>query len=193
METVAEEKKVVVEEPIAIEIEPIEVEVKEKPVVARRKPGKKGIGLSLEALLADDEDIMVEPIASAGDEAKDDIPADEVIAEKWKALAAQQAQPRLASALSLAKLEFREESGLKFVDFYVTNVAQQKWIQERCLHTLQTSLQTMTACPKIRLNPVVTPAEQQEKKIYMPQEQAQDLISRNSEVKALVAELGLDV
>ena len=187
---------VVKEEPVkAIDIDiDIETEVvpQEKPQ-ARRKPARKGLGLSLEALMADDEEIMVNPVPADASAAGQSMPSDEQIATKWKELAAQQAQPRLANALSLAKLEFREEDGFKMVDFYVTNVAQKQWIEERCLHSLETSLQGMTSCNKIRLNPVVIPAQQQEKKIYMPQEQAQDLISKNDEVKALVAELGLDV
>ncbi len=187
---------VVKEEPVkAIDIDiDIETEVvpQEKPQ-ARRKPARKGLGLSLEALMADDEEVMVNPVTEDASAASQAMPSDEQIAEKWKELAAQQAQPRLANALSVSKLEFREEDGFKMVDFYVTNVAQKQWIEERCLHSLETSLQGMTSCSKIRLNPVVTPAQQQEKKIYMPQEQAQDLISKNDEVKALVAELGLDV
>ena len=187
---------VVKEEPVkAIDIDiDIETEVvpQEKPQ-ARRKPARKGLGLSLEALMADDEEVMVNPVTEDASATAQAMPSDEQIAEKWKELAAQQAQPRLANALSVAKLEFREEDGFKMVDFYVTNVAQKQWIEERCLHSLETSLQGMTSCSKIRLNPVVTPAQQQEKKIYMPQEQAQDLISKNDEVKALVAELGLDV
>ena len=160
------------------------------------KAASAGFGLSLDALLNDDEDVIElagEPEANKEGEKEPELPTDEAVAEQWKVMAAQQSQPRLASALATSKLEFREENGIKNVDFYVTNAAQKKWIEERCLRSLEGTIQQLCSCPRIRLNPVVTPEEQQEKKIYMPQEQAQDLMSRNEEVKAFVAEFGLDI
>ena len=165
-----------------------------KPKPRARTP-KTGFSLSLGALMNDDEEPMIELAAdvAAEPQAAPALPSDEAVAEQWKVMAAQQSQPRLANALAASKLEFREEDGVKNVDFYVTNAAQKKWIEERCLRQLEGTIQQLTGCNRIRLNPVVTPEEQQEKKIYMPQEQAQDLMSRNENVKAFVAEFGLDI
>ena len=164
-----------------------------KPKPRARTP-KTGFSLSLEALMNDDEEPMIE-IADAVSEgvAEPELPSDESVAEQWKVMAARQSQPRLANALAASRLEFREEDGVKNVDFYVTNAAQKKWIEERCLRQLEGTIQQLTSCNRIRLNPVVLPDEQQEKKIYMPQEQAQDLMSKNENVKAFVAEFGLDI
>ena len=172
-----------------------EVEAPEPKPKPRSRTPKTGFSLSLGALMNDDEEPMIELAAdvAAEPQAAPALPSDEAVAEQWKVMAAQQSQPRLANALAASKLEFREEDGVKNVDFYVTNAAQKKWIEERCLRQLEGTIQQLTGCNRIRLNPVVTPEEQQEKKIYMPQEQAQDLMSRNENVKAFVAEFGLDI
>ena len=41
--------------------------------------------------------------------------------------------------------------------------------------------------------PTVVPEEVQENRIYMPGEKAEDLMGRNSEVKDLVIDLGLEI
>ena len=117
-----------------------------------------------------------------------------VLAGKWKELAAlYESQPRLANALSNANLSFREEGGRKVVAFTVTNEAQKKWIEERILRDLEGKFARLTACGKLRLEPTVLPEEEQEKKIYMPSEKAEDLMSKNEEVRNLVVDLGLDI
>ena len=158
---------------------------------ARRRSPKTGSALSLNSLLNDETpevEIAVDAVAA---EVK--LPDDETIVQKWKELAAGQSQPRLANALANARLEISESDGVKNVDFYVVNEAQKRWIEERCLHSLEAGIQQLTSCPKIRLNPTVIPEEQQERKIYMPAEKAQDLMNRNPEVKNFVADLGLDI
>ena len=109
-------------------------------------------------------------------------------------LAAQYAsQPRLANALSNAKLEFREEEGRKVISFTVTNEAQKKWIEERILRDLEGKFARLADCGRIRLEPTVVPEEEQGKKIYLPSEKAEDLMSKNEEVRNLVVDLGLDI
>ena len=102
-------------------------------------------------------------------------------------------QPRLASALANAQLSFREEDGRKVVDFTVTNEAQKKWIEERILRDLEARFAKLTACTCIRLEPTVLPEEEQGPRIYMPAEKAEDLMSKNEEVRRLVVDLGLDI
>ena len=156
---------------------------------------KKASSLSLSALM-DEEDVEVMPAAAAqvADEKPEALPEDGALAGQWKELAAQFAsQPRLANALSNANLSFREEDGRKVVSFTVTNEAQKKWIEERILRDLEGKFARLTGCGKLRLEPTVLPEEEQEKKIYMPSEKAEDLMSKNEEVRNLVVDLGLDI
>ncbi|MBR6874769.1 MAG: DNA polymerase III subunit gamma/tau [Bacteroidales bacterium] len=161
----------------------------------KRTPRKKASSLSLSALM-DEEDVEVMPAAAAqvADEKPEALPEDGALAGQWKELAAQFAsQPRLANALSNANLSFREEDGRKVVAFTVTNEAQKKWIEERILRDLESKFARLTGCGKLRLEPTVLPEEEQEKKIYMPSEKAEDLMSKNEEVRNLVVDLGLDI
>ena len=163
----------------------------EKP--KERKP-RKASSLSLSSLMNDEEPEVMPAAAQVEEEKPEALPEDGVLAGKWKDLAAQFAsQPRLANALSNANLSFREEDGRKVVAFTVTNEAQKKWIEERILRDLEGKFARLTACGKLRLEPTVLPEEEQEKKIYMPSEKAEDLMSKNEEVRNLVVDLGLDI
>ena len=160
-----------------------------------RKP-RKASSLSLSALMDEDEvEVMPAAGAASAAEAKPEaLPEDGVLAGKWKDLAAMYAsQPRLANALSNANLSFREEDGRKVVSFTVTNEAQKKWIEERILRDLEGKFARLTDCGRIRLEPTVVPEEEQGKKIYLPSEKAEDLMSKNEEVRNLVVDLGLDI
>ena len=153
---------------------------------------KKASSLSLSALL-NEEEPEVMPASGAVQE-EQALPADELLGEKWKELAAQYgSQPRLANALAKAALSFREEDGRKVVAFTVTNEAQKKWIEERMLRDLEDRYAKLCACGKIRLEPVVPVEEEQGPRIYMPTEKAEDLMSKNEEVRNLVVDLGLDI
>ena len=165
------------------------------PAPAKRRM-KSGASLSLSALLSDDEPDVVQPAKEAAGAvaAPEAFPAEEELAAKWKELAAMYgSQPRLANALANAKLTFREEEGRKVVDFTVTNEAQKKWIEERILRDLEARYARLTACGRIRLEPSVQPEEEQGPRIYMPAEKAEDLMSKNEEVRNLVVDLGLDI
>ena len=162
----------------------------------RTEPKKSGSSLSLTALLGEDEPDVVQPASAqpVAAAAEQTFPADEVLGAKWKELAAMYgSQPRLASALGNAQLSFREEDGRKVVDFTVTNEAQKKWIEERILRDLEARFAKLTDCARIRLEPSVLPEEEQGPRIYMPAEKAEDLMSKNEEVRRLVVDLGLDI
>ena len=78
------------------------------------------------------------------------------------------------------------------IAFTVTNEAQRKWIAENLLRNLEGSFQQLLGSNRVRLQ--VEAAEYiQEEKIYLPSEQAKDLMSKNEEVKNLVIDLGLDI
>jgi DNA polymerase-3 subunit gamma/tau len=156
---------------------------------ARRK---KASSLSLSALLSEDEPEVMPASTPAPQEQA--LPADDVLSEKWKELSAQYGgQPRLANALANAALNFREEDGRKVISFTVTNEAQKKWIEERMLRDLEGRYAKLCDCGKIRLEPVVPQEEEQAPRIYMPTEKAEDLMSKNEEVRNLVVDLGLDI
>ncbi|MCR5841804.1 MAG: DNA polymerase III subunit gamma/tau [Bacteroidales bacterium] len=164
-----------------------------EPAVQKVSKRKTGSSLSLSALMSEPEPDVVKPAATQ-EEAAQQLPSDEVLAGKWKDLAAMYAsQPRLANALANAQLSFREEAGRKVVSFTVTNEAQKKWIEERILRDLEGKFAGLSGCGRIRLEPAVLPEEEQAPRIYMPTEKAEDLISKNEEVRNLVVDLGLDI
>ena len=153
---------------------------------------KKASSLSLSALLSEDEPELMPASTPAPEESA--LPTDDVLSEKWKALSGQYgSQPRLANALANAALNFREEDGRKVISFTVTNEAQKKWIEERMLRDLEARYAKLLDCGKIRLEPVVPQEEEQAPRIYMPTEKAEDLMSKNEEVRNLVVDLGLDI
>ncbi|MCR5351646.1 MAG: DNA polymerase III subunit gamma/tau [Bacteroidales bacterium] len=160
-----------------------------KPV---RRAKKSAASLSLSALM-NDEAPEVTPAAQT-EAAEQPLPEDDTLAAKWKDLAAQyESQPRLANALANANLSFGENDGRKVVSFTVTNEAQKKWIEERILRDLEARFSKLIGNGRIRLEPVVVPEEEQGKRIYMPSEKAEDLMSKNEEVRNLVVDLGLDI
>jgi len=121
------------------------------------------------------------------------LPSDDSILEVWKSLPASfAAQPRLANTLSMSKTTIREEEGMKVLSFQVMNVAQQQWIKEKLLHTLEGKVQAALKTVKVRLEVDVVPDTEVKKTIYMPEEKAKDLISKNDEVRKLVEDFNLD-
>jgi chromosomal replication initiation ATPase DnaA len=86
-----------------------------------------------------------------------------------------------------------EEAGVKSVFFSVSNAAQKQWIEEKLLRDLETSFREILSCRKVNLHVDDIPEEEPaEKKPYMPEEKAKDLMDKHPEVRAFVADLGLD-
>lgn len=158
----------------------------------RRSP-RTGASLSLSSLMnGDDKEKKAEEEAKPVENVQ--LPSDEQLAAKWKELAESYAsKPRLANALSEAKLSFREEDGRKVVSFTVTNEAQRRWIEEKMLREMENDFCSLAACRMLRLEPAVLPEEEMKEVKYMPKEKAEDLISHNEEVRNLVMDLSLDV
>ena len=158
-----------------------------------RRAKKSAASLSLSALM-NDEEPEVMPVMEEKAEGEKPLPGDEELAAKWKDLVAMYgSQPRLANALNNANLSFGEDAGRKVVYFTVTNEAQKKWIEERVLRDLEGRFAKIVDCGKLRLEPTVVPEEEQGKRIYMPSEKAEDLMSKNEEVRNLVVDLALDI
>ena len=164
----------------------------ENPAPSPAKPAVKGAAaLSLSSLM--DESVAA-PAPAETRRHDHTPPADEVLVEKWKELAAQYAsQPRLSNAMLKADLEIAEEEGLKVVTFCVMNQAQQKWIQEKLLRDMEGRFRKLTDSGLVRLVVDVTPDTETPEQIYMPEEKAKVLIESNKEIQDLVIDLGLDV
>ena len=121
------------------------------------------------------------------------VPADETVIAKWKELAGDySAKPRLANMLLNGNIQLSEADGVKIVEFFVTNEAQKQWVEEKMLRELEGRLRELSAYPRINVTVSVTPVVEEEKKAYMPEEKARDLMDKNPDVREFVAQLGLD-
>ena len=157
----------------------------------RRRATKTGSSLSLNSIMEEkkeEEKAEEKAVEEAGK-----LPEDTLVIEKWKEMAGQYAdKPRLASTIANGTVNVREESGVKVVDFVVKNEAQKLWIEEKLLRDLEGRLRGLLACNKVNIMVSVVPEEEVKKVPYMPEEKAKDLMDKNPDVRAFVADLGLD-
>ncbi len=154
----------------------------------RRTRGARG-GMSLKS-------VMDAPQTAAVQEQKDEAaPSDESIKAKWPELAKLYSdKPRLASMLTTTTLEITEADGFKTVTFKVVNDAQKDWVESKLLHELEGNFRKVVGSAKVYLRVAVAPDDSpQEKKIYMPSDQAAELMKQNEQVKNLVKDLELDI
>ena len=157
----------------------------------RRRAAKSGSALSMSALLEEKPEEAAPAEAAAQDVA---LPADETVRLQWKELAKQyENRPRLASMLASGTIDVREENGVKLIDFLVLNDAQKQWVEEKLLRDLESRVRDLLSCPKINILVSVKPMDESAEKVpYMPEEKAKDLMEKNPDVRAFVADLGLD-
>ena len=157
----------------------------------RRRTPKTGSALSMNAIMEEKPEE-----ASAKEEAavqEIQLPSDELVREKWAALAGEYgSKPRLASMMTSGTITIEERDGVKMLGFSVLNESQKQWMEEKMLRELETRLRALAACPRINIEVSVIPQEEIESKPYMPEEKAKDLIEKNPDVRAFVADLGLD-
>lgn len=169
-------------------------EPKNIPEAPKPRARRRASGLSLASLI-EGEEITVELAPEESSAAAASLPDAATLESKWQELSATYttSQPRLANALSGAKVTVEEADGGIILSFALVNEAQKNWIAEKKLRELEDRFRKICDCPKIRLEPCVVPEEEQEDKIYMPQEKARDLMSKNAEVGQLVKDLALDI
>ena len=169
-------------------------EPKNLPEAPKPRARRRASGLSLASLI-EGEEITVELAPEESPAAAASLPDAATLESKWQELSATYttSQPRLANALSGAKVTVEEADGGIILSFALVNEAQKNWIAEKKLRELEERFRKICDCPKIRLEPCVVPEEEQEDKIYMPQEKARDLMSKNAEVGQLVKDLALDI
>ena len=162
----------------------------DRPSPARRRAPKTGSALSMSAIMEEKQEEATSVEAAPQTQT---LPADELVLSQWKELAKQYStKPRLASMLSSGNINLSEENGVKQVEFFVTNEAQKQWVEEKMLRELETKLRELVTCAKVNVLVSVTPMEETEKVPYMPEEKAKDLMEKNPEVRAFVADMGLD-
>lgn len=155
-----------------------------------RKTVKSGAALSLDSLMKEESDAVKKEEVKVSDV----LPPDEQIKEAWKELPSKYpSQPRLANLLETAKLAISEQEGYKIVTLTLVSEAQKAWMMEKHHRSMEDFIRTKTASSKVKILFDVLPQEEQEQKIYMPVEKAQDLMNKNNEVRDLVSDLALDV
>ena len=168
--------------------------VAEKPAAAappRRRAAKSGSALSMSAIMEQKDQPAAEESSSDSAAA---LPDNDTIRLKWKELAGTySAKPRLASMLESGRTDIREEDGVKVVELFVTNDAQKQWLEEKMLRAMENKIRELVACPRVNiLISVIPDAESGEKKPYMPEEKAKDLMEKEPSVRDFVVAMGLD-
>ena len=158
------------------------------PRERRARAGRGAAALSMKAMM-DDKPVEAAP------QAQEAAPSEEEIRAKWPELAKQYSdKPRLASMLSSTTLVISGNDESKMVVFRVVNEAQKDWVESKLLHDLEGNFRRIIGSMKIYLRVEVLPDDSpQEKKIYMPSEQAEALMAENDEVKSLVKDFELDI
>ncbi len=187
---------------VAVQPEPVAVEPSQPqpaadPAPAQAEPlrrtraARTGAAMSLKAMM----DKSADAAGSAVQKDDKPVPSDEILNSKWPELAQVYSdKPRLASMLSSSSLTIEAGEDAKTVTFRVVNEAQKEWVESKLLHDLEGRYRTLVDSLKVYLRVAVVPDEAiEEKKAYMPSEQAGVLMKENDEVKNLVKELGLDI
>ena len=176
--------------PSAPSVIPSEAEEPSQPRERRTRAARGGAaGLSIKAMMDD------KPVQEAAAPVEDAVPDDAVIKARWPELAKLYSdKPRLASMLGSTSVNIVPGDDVKTVQFKVVNDAQKEWVESKLLHELEGNFRKIVGSMKVYLRVVVTPDDApQQKKIYMPSDQAKDLMARNEEVKSLVKDLDLDI
>ncbi len=161
-----------------------------QPRERRTRASRSGAALSMKAMMEDT------PAADANaSKTEAPVPEDAVLKAKWPELAEfYKDKPRLASMLKSTALDIEAGDDSKTVTFRVVNDAQKDWVESKLLHELEGNYRKVVGSMKVYLRVAVTPDDSPEqKKIYMPSEQAKELMAHNEEVKSLVKDLELDI
>ena len=167
-------------------------EAKPRATRARRDPTvKKPSSLSMSSTI--DEMNSSGSLAPSQERMSDFIPSDEQTLAAWKKLPKDFSHmQRLAVALPGFKVELGEKDGYKLLTFYVINLAQQKWMQDKVLRDLENKMVEYLGTGKIKLIVELLPSEEFKPTPYTSKEKAEALMKENPEVKNLVTDLKLD-
>ena len=166
--------------------------MEEKPVRTRRSRASRSSaisGLSLKGVMEGPEEATVQT------KMHDELPSEEKLRNHWPRLAElYRSKPRLASMLSSTELSVSEDENGKIVTFRVVNEAQKDWVESKLLHELEGNYRKIVGSSSVYLRVEILPdTEVKEPLIYMPSDQAKELMQTNSEVRNLIVDLDLDV
>ena len=161
----------------------------QQPRERRSRAARGGASLSMKSMMEET------PAAEAVAAVESPVPDDETLKSKWPELAKFYSdKPRLASMLTSTTIKIAESEDSKTVTFRVVNDAQKDWVESKLLHELEGNYRKIVGSVKVYLRVTVAPDDAPEqKKIYMPSEQATELMKNNEEVKNLVKDLELDI
>ena len=168
---------------------PAEAVPDQQPRERRARAARSGASMSLKSMMDTAQETTAVQVKD------DDAPSDEVLKAKWPELAKMYGdKPRLASMLTTTSLVVEEAEDFKTVTFRVVNDAQKDWVESKLLHELEGNYRKVVGSMKVYLRVTVAPDDTpQQKKVYMPSDQAKELMSQNEEVKSLVKDLELDI
>ena len=168
---------------------PAEALQDQQPRERRARAARSGASMSLKSMMDTAQETTAVQVKD------EDAPSDEVLKAKWPELAKMYGdKPRLASMLTTTSLAVEEAEGFKTVTFRVVNDAQKDWVESKLLHELEGNYRKVVGSMKVYLRVTVAPDDApQQKKVYMPSDQAKELMSQNEEVKSLVKDLELDI
>ena len=146
-------------------------------------PHKKDTGwLYIKGIIKKNQNIASNPSANSKVVVSENEPVTlEKLEVAWKKMGeAEQTYPRLRSAILITP-PVLEEDGLTVV-FNVGNSSQQIWIEKNSLPALNLFLQKELKNGNLKLIIRVKELDEQEKKLYMPQEKAEFLLKNNPEI-----------
>ena len=168
---------------------PAEALQDQQPRERRARAARSGASMSLKSMMDTAQETTAVQVKD------EDAPSDEVLKAKWPELAKMYGdKPRLASMLTTTSLVVEEAEDFKTVTFRVVNDAQKDWVESKLLHELEGNYRKVVGSMKVYLRVTVAPDDApQQKKVYMPSDQAKELMSQNEEVKSLVKDLELDI
>ena len=178
-------------------VEPkVEQKIEQKAVSsnnASTPPKKATGGLSIKGIIKKNQNIASNPSANSKVVVSENEPVTlEKLEVAWKKMGeAEQTYPRLRSAILITP-PVLEEDGLTVV-FNVGNSSQQIWIEKNSLPALNLFLQKELKNGNLKLIIRVKELDEQEKKLYMPQEKAEFLLKNNPELRELKKDLDLDI
>ena len=162
----------------------------EQTPARRTRAARSAAALSMKAVMEGTQEVAA-PVQSQDSP----VPSDDVLKAKWPELSKQYAdKPRLASMLSSTTLTITGNEDSKMVVFRVVNEAQKDWVESKLLHELEGRYRALVGSMKVYLRVDVVPDDApQQKKVYMPSDQAKELMDQNAEVKSLVKDFELEI
>lgn len=163
------------------------------PVKKVKKEDKPKGGLSIKNIIKKSQALASSPSNDDKAIVTDNDPVTiEKLINAWSLMAeGETTYPRLKNAI-LNTPPVLEDDNLTVV-FNVGNSSQQVWIEKNSLPKLNLFLQKTLKNGNVKLVIRVQEVDEQDKKLYMPQEKAEFLLSNNPELKELKKDLDLDI